>query len=99
MQLQIAGTIWDQDISHSKLLPELQDYADTQKPIPIGFSSGTDLEAPGYYAIPHQFMMALVSALCSVKLKNCIGQLVLDFHSRSFHIVQFYSWVQNGPLL
>lgn len=37
MQLQIAGTIWDWDVSHSKLLPELQDYAGTYKPIPIAF--------------------------------------------------------------
>lgn len=99
MKLQIAGTIWNWDISHSKLLPALQDYAGTQKPITIAFSSGTDLEAPGYYAIPHQFMMVLVSASCSMKLENYIGQLVLDSHSRSVHIVQFYSWVQNGPLL
>lgn len=79
MKLQIAGTIWNWDISHSKLLPALQDYAGTQKPITIAFSSGTDLEAPGYYAIPHQFMMALVSASCSMKLENYIGQLECSY--------------------
>lgn len=82
-----------------KLLPELQNYAGTQKPIPIASSSGMNFEAPGYYATPHQFMMPLSSALWSMKLENCMRQLVLDFHSGGSHIVQFYSWVQMNPYL
>ena len=37
--------------------------------------------------------MPLFSALCSMKLENCMGQLVLGFHSGRFHTVSFR--VQN----
>jgi hypothetical protein len=47
----------------------------------IVFLSGISFKASGYWTLPHQTMMLLFSALCSMKLENCKRQLVLDFHS------------------